>query len=126
AGARAGGLESWSCRATARPRARARARAGGRPGRAANARARGARAPRLPRPRRRSLRTRAAGSCQFSLQYVGEVRERTSHAGLHGSQRDVEEARNLALRQAAPVRELDDLPLTLGQRLERAVYAPGD
>src|SRR5438105_14786748 len=54
------------------------------------------------------------------------MRESAPRSRLHRSERDVEETRHLALREPAPVCELEYLPLALGKRLQRAVYAPRD
>ncbi len=52
-------------------------------------------------------------------------REPGARPGLHRSERDAQEVRDLALREPAPVRELDHVPLMRRKLLERAVDAPG-
>ena len=63
-------------------------------------------------------------SSQLLVEGVGETRERASRSRLDRAERDLEPIGDLALREPAPVRELDDGPLVLGKHLERAVHAP--
>ena len=55
-----------------------------------------------------------------------ELREAASRSGLHRSEREVEVLRHLALRHAAPVRELDHFALARLELFEGAVHAPRD
>src|SRR5262249_24106676 len=54
-----------------------------------------------------------------------EPGEAGAGAGLHGPERDLEKAGDLALRQLAPGGELEHLALAVRQLLERPVHAPG-
>ena len=57
------------------------------------------------------------------VELVREPRERASRSRLHRPEGYTERVGDLALREAAPVRELDHRPLVLGKDLEGAVYA---
>ncbi len=63
------------------------------------------------RRRRRARRSRESESdrsSELTFEGVGQAMEGGAHARLHGAERDAEERRDLALREAAPVGELDD------------------
>src|SRR5262249_19953874 len=80
-------------------------------------------APRAGGPRRSDRRNRGA-SLELSFKQVCEVAQAGARARLDGTERDVQVAGYLALRQAAVVRELDHLALVRPQALERAMDAP--
>src|SRR4029077_2266515 len=121
---------------TARSRRRLRPeRAGAAPAPAAGpeaglpARATRGRAADEPPPRRRGPRDRGSprtGSLDVLPQDLRQLRERCAGPGLDRPQRDAEELCDLALREAAPVRERQHLALSLRQLFQRAVDAPGD
>src|SRR5215472_15582087 len=62
---------------------------------------------------------------QLLFQLAREPRERTTCSCLHGTEGNPYERGDLALRQPAPVGELDQLALLVRQRLQRRVDAPG-
>src|SRR6185436_3997284 len=110
---------------TARPRRRGARRVGRArgeapavppPRRAARAREGAARARQARGPARPARRSRA--SSELVLEELGEPRQAGAGARLHGAERNVEKPGDLALRKPAPVRELDDLALVLGQILD--------
>ena len=96
----------------AAPAAPRRGPEAGRPRRASRVRAPGAPA-RRPRCRGRRGR-RSRGSSQLLVELVGETRERAPGARLHRAERELEPVGDLALREPAPVGELDDGPLVRG------------
>ena len=63
-------------------------------------------------------------SFERPVELVGEPRERASRPRLHRPEGYTERVGDLALREAAPVRELDHRPLVLGEDLERPVHLP--
>src|SRR4029078_1110835 len=95
----------------------ARGRRGGRPRRAARASAATA-----PPPRATALPCRPGLQSSFELisEDLGAPRQRRPRSCLHRSERDAEELCDLALREAAPVRERDHLALALVELFERA------
>src|SRR6185437_11641149 len=92
----------------ARPTAEARGSAGARPARPASPRCRPA--------------LRSPGSLQILPQRLGEPLQRRARACLDGSERQIELLGDLALGELAPVGELDEPALVVGQRLERPVH----
>ena len=74
---------------------------------------------------RRGPRTAASGSRELSFQDVRQPGQRASRPRLHRSERDVEELGDLTLGEAAPVGELDQPPLLLGELGESTVHTPG-
>ena len=62
---------------------------------------------------------------RLPFEEIGEAGERAARPCLDGSERNVEELRNLALGETAPVGELDQLPLVVRQLCEGAMHPPG-
>src|SRR6266566_8023078 len=60
------------------------------------------------------------------LEGVGEPAQRASGASLDGAERDVQEIGDLGLREPAPVSELEQGALVLGQLLQGPMDAPGE
>ena len=58
-------------------------------------------------------------------QYLADLAHAVSEASLDRAERDAEELGDLALREPAPVRELDDRSFVVGQDLERPMHLPG-
>src|SRR5205085_7054897 len=71
---------------------------------------------------RRALRNRA--SSELAFQQIGEPRKTATRTRLHGTERNVEKLRDLALRQTSPVRELEHLALVVGKVRDSPVSAP--
>ena len=61
---------------------------------------------------------------QLVAELVGQVAQRGTRPRLDRAKGDVQEVGDLALRHAAPVRELDERSLLLGKDLECAMDAP--
>src|SRR6266403_610679 len=59
------------------------------------------------------------------LQGLRKAAERAAGSGLDGAEGNVQEIGDLGLRQPAPVGELEQCSLVLGQVLQRPVNAPG-
>src|SRR5215204_5714619 len=110
----AGGSRTGSPPLQAAPsdrQARAAAPAAFRPRSEDRARAADGRAPPARDRCRRGLRSQA--SSELTFEQVGQTSQTTACPRLDRAERNVEKARNLALREAAPVRELEHLALVL-------------